>query len=142
MKNYFIAFVCVFVFASISTAYAQEDTKNQLTHGNVQLTLSVGTTTQLEVIEGFGAPNITTVDGQGREVWIYRRHATVTQSKTKSNSFGIFLGAGGGNVAGGGGLGQSNSTSGFEQSSRSMVLIIKFNEAKIVSDFRSRSSSF
>ena len=138
------SFITALALLILSASYvsAQEDTNNQLTHGNVQLTLNVGSTTQLEVVESFGAPNITTVDGQGREVWIYRRHATVTKSKNKSNSFGIFLGAGGGNVAGGGGLGQSNSTSGFEQSSRSMVLIIKFDDAKIVADFRSRSSSF
>jgi hypothetical protein len=31
---------------------------------------------------------------------------------------------------------------GFEQTQRTMTLIIKFNEKKIVSDFRSRSSEF
>ena len=108
--------------SSWSSLKAEEEIKDGLTHGNVQMTLQVGETTQLHVIEGFGAPNITTIDGEGKEVWIYRRHATVTRSKTKANSFGIFLGAAGGGVGGGGGVGQSNSTSGFEQ----FILIIEY----------------
>jgi len=52
--------------------------QNNLTHGAVQLKLQKGSTTQNDVIEAFGAPNITTIDGDGKEVWTYRRHATVT----------------------------------------------------------------
>jgi len=129
-----------FIVLSISS-YAKEE-KNQLTHGMVQMTLKVGETSQLEVAEKFGAPNITTIDGKGQEVWIFNRHATIAASKTNSKSFSIGLGFGTGGVGGGAGGGVSNSTSGFEQSSRSMTLIIKFNSQKIVSDFRSRSSSF
>lgn len=124
-----------------SIGFSEED-KNQLTHGMVQITLKVGTTSQLEVAEAFGAPNITTIDGKGQEVWIFRRHATVSSSKAHSNSFTIGLGFITGGVGGAAGGGVGNSTSGFEQSSRTMTLIIKFNEEKVVSDFRSRSSSF
>ena len=56
------------------------DQDNQLTHGNVQLILKNGETTQTNVLEGFGAPNITSVDGNGHEVWTYQRHATDTQA--------------------------------------------------------------
>lgn len=138
------AFILVAVINLITASFGStaEEVQNTLTHGQVQMTLKVGETTQLEVAETFGSPNITTVDGSGQEVWIYNRHATVSQSKTKSTSFGIVLGAIGGNVGAGGGAGHSNQTSGFEQSSRSMTLIIKFNGQKIVSDFRSRASSF
>ncbi|WP_138378751.1 hypothetical protein [Luteithermobacter gelatinilyticus] len=126
---------------TISASHAAEE-KNTLTHGMVQMTLKVGETTQLAVAEAFGAPNITTIDGNGQEVWIYRRHATVSTSKTNSKSFVIGLGFGAGGVGGGAGAGIGNATTGFEQSSRTMTLIIKFNGEKIVSDFRSRSSSF
>lgn len=122
------------------TSWAQDS--NPLTHGNVQMTLLVGQTTQLQIVETFGAPNITTIDGSGQEVWIYRRHATVSRSETNTKSFGIVFGGVGGGVGGGIGGGMGNETSGFEQSSRTMTLIIKFDEGKIVSDFRSRSSSF
>ncbi|MCF8475161.1 MAG: hypothetical protein K9G26_10740 [Emcibacter sp.] len=131
----------VFFFYTSLLVHAEEE-KNQLTHGMVQMTLKVGETSQLEVAENFGAPNITTIDGKGQEVWIFNRHATISASKTNSNSFSIGLGFGADGIGGGAGGGVSNSTSGFEQSSRSMTLIIKFNEQKIVSDFRSRSSSF
>ena len=62
---------------------------NELTHGNVKLKLEVGVTTQAEVLEGFGAPNITTIDSQGREVWSYQRAASVQQSS--STNKGIYL---------------------------------------------------
>ena len=56
-------------------------------HGNVQkMNLEVGVTTQTEVLEVFGAPNITSIDGSGREVWTYQRHATVSQSKSRSGT--------------------------------------------------------
>jgi hypothetical protein len=38
--------------------------------------------------------------------------------------------------------GQSQDTSGFEQTQRMMTLIIKFSEQNVVTDFRSRASEF
>ena len=38
--------------------------------------------------------------------------------------------------------GQSQETSGFEQTQRMMTLIIKFGESNVVTDFRSRASEF
>lgn len=140
--RHIIAAFILGTFIAVVPFRVSADETNSLTHGNVQLNLRVGETTQLEVIEVFGAPNVTTMDGEGREVWIYRRHATVTASESKSGGFVIGLLAIGGVLGGGGGLSGSKSSSGFEQSSQVMTLIIKFNEAKIVSDFRSRSSSF
>lgn len=131
-----------------SASYAGEnrnsaiDSPNTLTHGMAQMTLRVGQTSQYEVAETFGAPNITTLDGQGNEVWIYERHATVAMSKDSSFSIGMLVGAAGSGVAGGGGLGFGKRKSQSSQSSRSMTLIIKFGADKKVSDFKSRSSSF
>jgi len=119
-----------------------DNTPNTLTHGMAQMTLHVRTTTQLEVVEAFGSPNITTLDAQGQEVWIYDRQATVTASSGSSFSIGMLLGAGGGGVGGGGGLGFGSSKNKSSQTQRSMTLIIKFGPDKKVSDFKSRSSSF
>ncbi|QNA87006.1 hypothetical protein G4G27_14840 [Sphingomonas sp. So64.6b] len=124
-----------------SSAMAKEE-KSSLTHGMVQLNVKVGTTTQAEIIESFGAPNITTIDGSGQEMWVYDRHATVSYDKSSGFSIGLLLGGGGGDVGGGGGLGFSSKKSTSSESSRSMTLIIKFDANKVVSDFRSRSSSF
>lgn len=113
-----------------------------LTHGMVQMTLRVGQTTQAQILETFGAPNITTIDGSGDEMWVYDRHATVSSDSSGGFSIGLGIGGGGDGVVAGGGLGFGKRKSKSESSSRSMTLIIKFNSAEVVSDFRSRSSSF
>ena len=103
---------------------------SELTHGNVQMNIKVGETTQTEILEVFGAPNITTIDGSGKEVWTYQRTAQVSQSSSSSNYWTVIL------------IGGDSSVSGLETSSRMITLIIKFDENKVVSDFRSRSSNF
>ncbi len=108
----------------------EPDSKNTLTHGNVQLTLKKGVTTQAEVLEAFGAPNITTIDASGQEVWTYQKNATVASSSSNSSGIWLIL------------VGASQTQSGFEQSSRTMTLIIKFSPDKKVADFKSFSSSF
>ena len=132
----------ILLIGSLSGTATAKDDPNTLTHGMVQMTIKVGETRQLEILETFGGPNITTIDGQGREVWVYDRHATVTADKASGFSIGMLLGAGGSGVGGGGGLGFSNKKSKSSQSTRTMTLVIKFNDEKIVSDFKSRSSSF
>ena len=115
---------------------------NTLTHGMAQMTLRVGETTQMEVLDAFGAPNITTLDGDGREVWVYDRQATVTSDSSSGFSIGMLIGAAGGGVGGGSGLGFGKKKSKSSQSSRTMILVIKFDPQKKVVDFKSRSSSF
>lgn len=106
------------------------DRNSQLTHGNVQLSIQVGTTTKSQVLETFGAPNITTRDGSGNEVWTYQRSAQVAQSSSQSGYWTILL------------AGQSVDNSGFGSSSRMITLIIKFDGNDVVSDFNSRTSNF
>jgi hypothetical protein len=127
---------------SAATPLAAADQANTLTHGMAQMHLRVGTTTQMEVLEAFGGPNVTTLDGDGHEVWVYDRFATVSANKDSGFSIGMLVGAGGGDVAGGGGLGFGSSKSKSRTSTRSMTLIIKFGPDKRVVDFKSRSSSF
>lgn len=107
-----------------------QETSNRLTHGQVQLTLKKGITTQNEVLEIFGAPNIVTTDSTGLEVWTYQKHAILEKSNS-SNVYGTIILFGAGSKA-----------IGFEQSSRTMTLIIKFDENKKVIDFKSMSTSF
>jgi outer membrane protein assembly factor BamE (lipoprotein component of BamABCDE complex) len=112
-------------------AIPQRTSRNSdLTHGNVQLNLHVGETTQTQVLEAFGAPNITSIDGSNQEVWTYQRQATVAESSSVGNYWTIVL------------FGGTAKASGFEQSQRTMTLLIKFDANKVVSDFRSRSSDF
>lgn len=120
-----------FYIAVPASAQVSLDGKNsELTQGNVQLNMRVGQTTKADVLEVFGAPNITTRDGSGQEVWSYQRHATVSKSKEKDSFWTILL------------VGGSSKASGFSQTSRTMTLIIKFNSDDVVTDFRSRTSDF
>ena len=115
----------------IASRPLDEHRKNSnLTHGVVQTQIHVGQTTQTQILETFGAPNITTIDGSGQEVWTYQRAATATQSSTGGNYWTIIFAGG------------ARSSSGFESSSRMTTLIIKFNSDKVVSDFKSRTSNF
>jgi len=111
-------------------APAVTSSNNNLTHGAVQLKLQKGVTTQTEVLEAFGAPNISTIDGEGREVWTYRRHATVTSTTGSNAYFNVLV------------VGASGGQSTESTSTQSMTLIVKFDENKRVSDLRSMASSF
>ena len=137
-----IRIITAAVLLSLAAAAPAKDAPNTLTHGMAQMTLRVGTTSQYEVLETFGGPNVTTLDGDGREVWIYDRFATVTASKDSGFSIGMLVGAAGGAVGGAGGLGFGSSKSKASTSSRSMILILKFGPDKRLIDFKSRSSSY
>lgn len=131
MKIYLAAALCLFTVPSMALSQAQMDRRNsEMTQGNVQLNVKVGLTTKAEILEAFGAPNITTRDGSGQEVWSYQRHATVSQSTEKSSFWTILLAGG------------SKSASGYSQTMRTMTLILKFDSKDVVTDFRSRTSDF
>jgi hypothetical protein len=130
MKKILVLFLSLQIFACMPAPQPLSDINNPLTQGNVQLTLKKGLTKKVEVLEKFGAPNITTRDSSGREVWTYQRNATVSTNSSSSSYWTIVL------------LGGNSQASGFEQSNRTMTLIIKFDESDSVYDFRSRSSNF
>jgi len=118
------------VLSGCASNEAVLERSSELTQGTVQMHLVSGQTTKAEVLEVFGAPNVTTRDGSGREVWSYQRQAQVSRSSSRSGFWTILLGGGG------------SSSSGFETSSRMITLIIKFNADDFVTDFRSRASNF
>lgn len=105
-------------------------THSPFTHGNVQMVIKTNITTQNQVLEVFGPPNIATIDNQGNEVWSYQKNATVSNFSENSSYATIILAGG------------RSTTTGFEQSSRTMTLIIKFGVNKKVIDFKSMTSSF
>ena len=106
------------------------DLGSQLTQGQVQMRLKVGETTKAEVVEHFGAPNVTTRTGDGYERWSYQRAAQVRQSQALAGSWFILFG------------GKASQTSGSASSARMITLIIDFDDTDVVRDFRSRTSNF
>jgi outer membrane protein assembly factor BamE (lipoprotein component of BamABCDE complex) len=103
---------------------------NRLSQGNVQMNLRIGETRKADVLDVFGAPNITTRDSTGGELWSYQRYARVTQIGTRANGWTVMLGGG------------ASDQSTVSETTRTMTLIIRFDSNDIVSDFRSRTSEF
>ena len=131
MKKFLFIFVFSILLTGCVTAPEPLTKKNsELTQGMVQMNLEVGKTTKADVLETFGAPNITTRDSSGNEVWTYQRQAQVSQSSSSSGFIFVII------------AGKSAEASGFETSSRMMTLIIKFDGNDIVTDFKSRESNF
>ncbi|HXG81897.1 MAG TPA: hypothetical protein VNJ05_08865 [Sphingomicrobium sp.] len=130
------------LLAACTSPGLAKESPNTLTHGMVQMTLRVGQTTRAEVLDTFGGPNVTTIDGDGREVWVYDRFATVTSTKDSGFRIGILGGVGGDGAGAGAGLGFGKSKSKASTSTRSMTLILKFGPDGRLADFKSRSSSF
>ena len=132
LKRAALVAVCLGLLGtSAIAAQGPVDQRNgPLTSGNIAMNLQVGKTTQAEVLEAFGAPNIVTMDGARNTVWSYQRHATVTQSTSSSSFWTIVL------------TGGAKRADGFSSSQRTVTLIIKFDANNVISDFRSRTSDF
>lgn len=135
MKTIPVLLGAIILMSGCATANTTGETisKSNLSPGQVSLTLKKNQTTQTEVVETFGAPNLVTQNSEGEEVWTYQKHATVANASANSSYATIIL------------FGGQTRSSGFEQSSRTMTLIIKFREVngvKTVVDFSSRYSSF
>ena len=125
-----IASTVVILSGCIAPPQPLTDRNSQITQGNVQMNVAVGSTTKAEILDKFGAPNVTTRDGKGNEVWSYQRAAQISQNSGRNGYWTVILG------------GQSGSASGFETTSRMITLIIKFDHRDIVTDFNSRESNF
>ena len=117
-----------------------------LSYGAVTATVAKGKTTQLELIQMFGGPNISTTDGDGVETWVYERSVSQTDVASKSNNWqaAANLGLSFGHVQAGvsGGGGSAGSAASSASSFRSLTVIVKFNTNKTVKDYSVRASQF
>jgi len=101
------------------------DDRSNLTQGMAKKNIIKGQTSQAEVLEIFGPPDLTTYK-DGTEVWTYDK---VSQEISSGGSYFTVLIAG---------ARQSSSSS----SSRSTMLILYFDRADIVQDYRMSVSRF
>ena len=121
-----------------------------LSYGSVNATVKKNVTTQSDLLNLFGGPNISTTDAEGVETWVYERTSSMTDTAgaNESRDFAAFFGAGasiGPAVVGGGAGGGSHS--GTDQrrtvnSVRTLTVVVKFNNDKTVKDVSSRASYF
>ena len=107
-------------------AAKQTPQKSNLTYGNVKKNVIKGKTTQTEVLQLLGSPNIVTKNTKGQEVWTYTRQSF----DAKSGSFG-----GGIIILGGQKAFSSAATSSFD-------LIVTFNQNEVVEDYSVVASQF
>lgn len=122
------------------------ETPSPLSYGAITATVKKGITTQADLIGLFGGPNITTLDSDGSETWVYERTASETSTSSQADvavqarNLDVFFGlgfVGKGTVAA-----QSSGRATVTRSIKSLTVIIKFNQDKTVKDFSARASYF
>ena len=145
-----LALAAIFALAGCMSAHQHY----QQTHGAQERQMTVGVVQKeikrgmsaAEVAEALGSPNIVTTDGEGREVWVYDKISTDVTYSNDSGGGGVFLligGATGGTAGGGLGSGNYNRSAGaHSKMQRTLTVVIKFDEQKIVRDFAYHSSRF
>ena len=130
---------------SVSAPAAQSGA-SALSYGTVTATVMRGKTTQTDLLQIFGGPNISTTDSDGVETWVYERSISQTDIASKSNNWqaAANLGVAFGYVQLGasGGGGQNASGASTATSFRSLTAIVKFNANKTVKDYSVRASQF
>ena len=127
MKHLQIAFYvfCLSVLCSCNSyKYGAGDTsqKSNLTFGVVKSKIAKGHTTQNEILNLFGAPNLVTKNKANNEVWSYNKMSAVSKGGNSS-----FL---------------DGSRASVSSSNQSFDLIITFDDNDVVKDYSVISSSY
>jgi outer membrane protein assembly factor BamE (lipoprotein component of BamABCDE complex) len=133
-KTICIAFVAVINMLTVSackhpTNAGPDGNARNLTVGTVQGEIRVGMPAS-DVVAVLGSPNIVTTDEQRREVWVY--------DKVSSNRVDTANSIGGSIIIFGGSSAQSESTS----TQKTLTIIIKYDEQKMVRDFAYNYTQF
>ena len=121
-------------------------TASALSYGTVTAQVQRGKTTQLELLQAFGGPNISSTDRDGVETWLYERTATQSEMQSESRqaqaaaSLGAFFKYVDVNV--GGSSGRAAAGTSATSSTRSLTVIVKFAPDKTVADYSVRASTF
>lgn len=113
--------------ASCSTAHkygenAEPTQKSNLTFGMVKSKIIKGQTTQAEILEIFGSPNMITKNRSNDEVWTYNKMSVQSRSGESGNAFG--------------------NRSSSSVATQSFDLIITFSDKDIVKDYSVISTSY
>jgi hypothetical protein len=133
---FIICTLAVLINTDVAAETGQE--KNNLTFGMAKKNLVKGVTTQAEVLGLFGAPNITTRNKSGEEVWTYDKMAVSKEDVSGGLSLTGAVPGGGGII--GGSLGTTTSSS--STSSKSITLIITFDGKDVVKDYAVMAQEF
>lgn len=145
MKRLIIVLLLVSFFFGCTSAHHQQQLQSakerEFTVGIVQKEIRVGMS-QTEVAEALGSPNIVTRDKDGKESWIYDKIASeASYSKSSVGGAGGAAGVTGttlilGILTGGYESGASSTTQ------KTLTVIIKYDDEKLVESFSYHSSKF
>lgn len=127
--------------ASQHRAQVQDDSGDRVTVGVVQKEIRIGMSGS-EVITVLGSPNIVSTDENRREVWIYDKISSDVTYSTSSGGISSLILGGGSSVLGGLGGGGNRSSGAASKTQKTLTIIIKFDDNKLVRDFAYHTSRF
>lgn len=128
-KTWIVLGICLSVAVAGCSAEKAEIKEDRLTVGKVQGEIKVGMPAS-QVAELLGSPNIVTTDDKRREVWIYDKVSTDRVDTSSSSFAGLII------------LGANSRSSSSSQRQRTLTIIIKYDEEKMVRDFAYNSTQF
>ncbi len=138
MRSKLIALACVATLATAGCSVPSwRVTRDPVSAGTAKLFLKMGETTQGEVLEVFGGPNIVTGDAERNETWTYDR-MNYASSSTAGGALGGGAGVIGSTPVGGLLWGRTSRSS---SSSRSVTLFLYWTDG-LLTNYKYRSASF
>lgn len=134
-------FLLVAIGLGLLSGCVNPASRSPLNQARISVSLKKGVTTQDEVLQRLGTPNIITNDSEDREVWTYQQHSVSGGSAAvDARGYGIARAANAffNPAAAIAGVG----VSAYGQSSKTATLTVKFNRSGVVDEYRSIYSSF
>ncbi|WP_432204412.1 hypothetical protein ACQ9ZF_04975 [Cetobacterium somerae] len=119
-----------FLFVSCSSPQTYDTQKSNLSVGTIKKGIVENKTTQTEVIEMFGSPNLITTSSEGTEVWSYNKSSYDSAANSKNSGFWLLLAS------------SSSSSVVSSAATASLDLIIKFNKNQTVKEYKVISSKY
>lgn len=124
--------------------------RSSLSYGLITSQVQKGVTTQADLIQLFGGPNITTIDSDGNETWVYEKSASESEMVEDSSKTGeyearrldLFFGLGLYGTRQASGTEATNSRTKFVHSIKTLTVIVKFNKEKTVKEYSARAARF
>lgn len=112
-----------------------------LTPGMAKKHIVIGKTSQAEVLEIFGPPDLVTKSGPG-EMWGYDKVSREVAYSTFSLGAGVLGGGLPGGALIGGVAGAGVSSGQVQQSTTTLFLLVYFNDANVVIDYKLSATKF
>lgn len=126
MSVFITIFFVITVISGCASSGVQEMSNTTLTAGNVKKEINKGVTTQADILQIFGSPNIITKNRNDDEVWNYNR---MSYEAAYGSDSGVLIFWGGSRAL------SSTTTKSFD-------LIIIFDDKDVVKDYSIISATF